>query len=355
MTPPADYLIFGDRFSYNYSNPMTDCLVRASALQGIRATVEELGGDADALLRRTALLEMEQDPQSWFSYRNYLLLLEEAARSTACPHFGLRLSQRQDVGMFGALGFVIQQAPDLRTALRELSTLFVHHNQGGIISLTVEDGMAYWRYDCKLGGYAPMWQQSDLAAGIGVDLMRLLLKSNWSPQAIYFPHAPPEDTRPYKARFNCPIYFNWDSSTMAFPAQVLDSPIHEANPELHQLLIDNMHQLQLTFGEDQIDKVRHLISQALTTGDCSIERVARFLSVNKRTLQRQLKASGTSYKQLLAEVRFDIAQRYLRETNGSLTTLSDMLCYSDLSVFSNAFRNYHGMSPRQWKNRQIAN
>jgi len=333
---------------------MTEYLVRASALQGIRATVEELGGDADALLRSAGLLEMEKHPQSWFAYRSYLLLLEEAARSTHCPHFGLRLSQHQDVGMFGALGFVIQQAPDLRSALRELSTLFVHHNQGGTISLTVEDGTAYWRYSCKLGGYAPMWQQSDLAAGIGVDLMRLLLKSDWSPQAVYFSHAPPDDTRPYKKRFKCPIYFNWDTSTLAFPAAVLDSPIKEANPELHRLLKENLHQIQLAFGEDQIDKVRHLISQALTTGDCSIERVAHFLSVTKRTLQRQLKANGTSYKQLLAEVRFDIAQRYLRETNGSLTTLSDMLCYSDLSVFSNAFRSYHGMSPREWKNRQLA-
>jgi len=61
---------------------MTEYLVRASALQGIRATVEELGGDADDLLRRTGLIEMEQDPQSWFAYRSYLLLLEEAARCT---------------------------------------------------------------------------------------------------------------------------------------------------------------------------------------------------------------------------------------------------------------------------------
>jgi AraC-like DNA-binding protein len=92
----------------------------------------------------------------------------------------------------------------------------------------------------------------------------------------------------------------------------------------------------------------------LTTGDCSIERVANFLAINKRTLQRQLKVHGTNYKSLLEEVRFDIAQRYLRESNGSLTTLADMLCYSELSVFSNAFRQHHGMSPREWKKKQAA-
>jgi AraC-like DNA-binding protein len=333
---------------------MTDYLVRAAALQGIRATVEELGGDADTLLRRTGLIEAEQDPDSWFSYRSYLLLLEEAARTTGCQHFGLCLSKQQDIGILGAVGFVIQQAPDLRTALRELAIHFVHHNQGATVSLSVEDGTAYWRYTCKLEGYAPMWQQSDLAAGIGIDLMRLLWKPGWSPQAVYFPHALPQDVRPYKARFKCPLHFNWDSMTMAFDTAILDAPIEAANPQLHQVLIEHLGNMQLNVGDDYCDQIRHLINQALTTGNCSIERVANFLAINKRTLQRQLKAQGTNYKNLLEDVRFEIAQRYLRESNGSLTALADMLCYSELSVFSNAFRQRYGMSPREWKNKQAA-
>lgn len=333
---------------------MSDYLVRASALQGVRATLNELGGDGDALLRCMGLVEAEQDPESWIAYSRYLLLLEEAAQSTHCQHFGLRLSQQQDIGILGVIGFVIQQAPDLRTALHELSTHFVHHNQGAAVSLTVEGGIAYWRFTCKLDGRAPIWQQSDLAAGIGIDLMRLLLNPGWSPLAIYFPHAPAQDTRPYKMRFDCPIHFNWDSMTMAFGAQILDYPIREANPQLHQLLVDHLGTMQLQPGDDYCEKIRLLIKHALSTGDCSIERVANFLAINKRTLQRQLKAQGTNYKDLLEEVRFDIAKRYLRESNGSLTTLADMLCYSELSVFSNAFRQRFGMSARQWKNQQIA-
>ena len=328
---------------------MTDYLVRASALRGIRPTVEALGGDADAILRRADLIKAEQDPDAWFSYRSFLLLLEEAARTTNCQHFGLRLSQQQDIGILGALGFVMQQAPDLRTALRELATYFVHHNQGAIVSLNVENDVAQWRFTCKLDGYAPMWQQSDLVAGIGMGLMRLLLRPDWSPLAVYFPHAPPQDTRPYRALFDCPLHFNWDCMTVAFDATLLDVQIREADPDLHQVLIDHLGNSQQNIGEDYCDQIRHLINQALSTGDCSIERVANFLAINKRTLQRHLKSHDTNYKELLEEVRFDIAQRYMRETNGSLTTLADMLCYSELSVFSNAFRQRHGISPRAWK------
>lgn len=73
--------------------------------------------------------------------------------------------------------------------------------------------------------------------------------------------------------------------------------------------------------------------------------------MGKRTLQRQLKQHDTSYKDLLEEVRSDIARRYLRESSGSLTALADMLCYSDLSTLSTAFRQQHGVSPREWRRR----
>jgi AraC-like DNA-binding protein len=108
----------------------------------------------------------------------------------------------------------------------------------------------------------------------------------------------------------------------------------------------------VSLAGDYCGQVRHLINQALSTGDCSIDRVAGSLAINKRTLQRQLKEHDSSYKDLLEEVRFDIARRYLRESSGSLTVLADMLCYSELSVFSNAFRQRYGISPREWKKQQ---
>jgi AraC-like DNA-binding protein len=332
--------------------PMTDYLVRASALQGIRPTLEELGSDADTLLRKVGLADAERDPETWISYRRFLLLLDEAAQLTQCPHFGLLLSLQQDIRIFGVVGFIIQQAPDLRTALRELSTHMAHHNQGASLTLQVERGVALWCFNCKLEGHAPIWQQSDLAAGIGLNLMRLLRNPRWTPKAVYLPHAPPRNLKPYKERFQCPLFFNWHCMATAFDAADLDSPIHAANPQLHRVLDDHLRSLQVDFADDYCGQVRHIISQALTTGDCSIEKVAGFLSINKRTLQRQLKTQGTSYKTLLEEVRFDIARRYLRESSGSMTALADMLGYSELSVFSNAFRQRYGLSPRAWKNEQ---
>ncbi len=328
---------------------MVDYMVRAASLHGIRATIEEQGGNADALLQQVGLLNAELDPESWISYRSFLQLLANAALSTGCPHFGLELSRHQDIGILGTLGFIIQQAPDLRTALRELTTHFSHHNQGADVSLIADGSIAQWRFTCKLEGKVPISQQADLVAAIGVGLIRLLLNPNWSPNAVYFSHARPQDLKPYKKCFNCGVFFNWDSSYLTFDAAILDSPISESNPLLHRVLQDHLQMMQSQFPNDYCGQVRYLIQQAMTTGDCSIERVANSLAVNKRTLQRQLKTHDTSYKDMLEEVRFDIARGYLLESGGSLTALADMLGYSELSAFSNAFRQRHNVSPREWK------
>jgi len=328
---------------------MTDYLVKASSLLGFARTMEELGSEAEPLLSWAGLTDPEKDPDAWISYRRFLTLLEEASRVTNCPHFGLRLSRHQDIGILGTVGFVMQQAPDLNTALKELASYFGHHNQGAIVSVEIHKGIAHWRFSSKLEGKLPTRQEADLVAGIALNLMQLLWRPTWRPNTLYLNHAPPEDVSPYKARFECPVIFNWECALMTFDASILTAPISEANENLHRVLEEYLGNLQRAFPDDYLGKIRYLIKQAISTGDCSIERVAHFLALNKRTLQRQLNAQGTSYKELLKEVRFDIAKQYLRQSHGSLTTLADMLCYSDLSTFSNAFRSLFGVSPREWR------
>jgi AraC-like DNA-binding protein len=330
---------------------MNNYLVRAASMEGVRATIASLGGDADEVFRRAGMADQDPDPQAWLSYDRFLTLLEDAAQATHCPHFGLLLSGHQGINALGPVGFVIQQAPDIRSALLELTRHFVHQNQGANVDLRVNKGIAQWQFSCKLQGRFPVRQQEDLAAGIGVNLMRLLSIPNWSPDAVHFPHAPPENLQPYRRVFDCRLVFNADSLQMIFRADILDRPLNNADPRLHRLLEEHLSSLRSAYPDDYCGQVRHLISQALTTGDCSIERVASHLAMGKRTLQRQLKQHDASYKDLLEEVRSDIARRYLRESSGSLTALADMLCYSDLSTFSTAFRQQHGVSPREWRRR----
>lgn len=327
---------------------MGNYLVRASALQGYGETVRELGGQPDSILVAAGLAGLDLNPEAWIPYSAYLHLLETSARVLDCESFGLQLAKKQDINILGAVGFIIQQAPNVRVAMRELSQYFSHHNQGAVVTSTVREEINYWSFTSRPQQQAPMRQQSDLAAGIATRIMQYL-DMQWKPLAVYLPHSVPADTRPYREYFNCPVFYDSDTTIVTSDAKFLDTPLTEANPRLHQLLETHLADLQDNFSDDFCAKVSFLIKQALMTGDCSVDRVAASLAVNKRTLQRRLRDTGTSYKHLLEEVRFEIALNFLRETEGSLTLLAHMLCYSELSVFTNAFRKRYGMSPGQWR------
>lgn len=328
---------------------MNESLVRASALEGFTETVTALGGDANALLRAAGIPANLSDPDAWISYTALLQLLELAATATDCPHFGLEMSQRQGPSMLGVVGFAMQQAPNVGTALNELASHFAHHNQGAEVSLETSGDLAMLGFRVKDTSVTGSRQQYELSVGAGINIMRILCGQQWSPRAVYFVHSAPSDSSVLRGLLRCPLHFNWEQGMMTFDAADLQKPISQANEHLHRILESHLRQLQQQYPNDISAQVRHLIRQALMTGDCSIERVASFLSMNKRTLQRQLQSVGASYKNLLEDTRFDIATRYLLDSEGSLTDLADMLCYTELSAFSNAFKQRFGLSPRDWK------
>lgn len=70
------------------------------------------------------------------------------------------------------------------------------------------------------------------------------------------------------------------------------------------------------------------------------------MGYSARTLQRRLSDSSSSFKNLLDSVRLTHANQYFKNTRYSLTEISILLGYSNLSAFIRAYHRWHGTSPR---------
>ena len=67
------------------------------------------------------------------------------------------------------------------------------------------------------------------------------------------------------------------------------------------------------------------------------------------TPENAAKQQGTSYRQLLQQVRQDFAEQRLHENIQSITDIALQLGYAETAVFSRHFRRWTGKSPRQWR------
>jgi len=82
----------------------------------------------------------------------------------------------------------------------------------------------------------------------------------------------------------------------------------------------------------------------------SEDRLARELGISRRHLARVLqKYYGMNFRELMLSRRMDHAAWMLRNTEDTVTSISERLNYTSLSAFSQAFRAIYGKTPRQYR------
>jgi AraC-like DNA-binding protein len=75
--------------------------------------------------------------------------------------------------------------------------------------------------------------------------------------------------------------------------------------------------------------------------------VAKRLEVSDRSLRRQLREQGISFRGLLDELRMQIALKYLRTTRLANEDIALALGFSDAANFRRAFRRWTNKSPSE--------
>ncbi len=115
-----------------HRNPATGAgMVRAAGLLGFRRLVEEIGGDADALLRAAAIGPRALDsPDSQLPYAAMIRLLEDAAVRLGCPDFGLRLAAYQDIRILGPAAMIGLYSDTVGECLKAIGTYFLRARDG---------------------------------------------------------------------------------------------------------------------------------------------------------------------------------------------------------------------------------
>lgn len=89
-----------------------------------------------------------------------------------------------------------------------------------------------------------------------------------------------------------------------------------------------------------------MIARMMRDGACTSTDLAAALAMHERTLQRRLKAEGTSFEVIRDDVRRELAQAYLAQRNIPLAHVAEMLGYAEASAFTRACQRWFGQAPR---------
>ncbi len=330
--------------------------IRAATLTGFSDLVRDLRREPEPLIAAAGFAPEALEPANedqYLSHRRFERLLQLATQATDCPHFAVLLGSRQQLTMLGLLGFVMQQAPDVGSALAEVQRHFYLQAHGSSVGIEMGRNTVYLYFEVeeahRLG---PIDRGAELCLGAGSAILKTLCGDRWRPTAVHFAHRPPGDSLPFRRILGAPVSFNQERNAVFFPTETLSLPLDGADPHLARVLHTYLGLLDDRYSDDVPAQVAHLIRRALASGNCSADKVAAFMGLHRRSLHRLLKTHGTSFSELLEAVRRDTATRSLAGSDMPVTLLSDMLGYADTSAFSRAFRRWYGVSPRRWRERE---
>ena len=325
-------------------------LIRAASLRGFGALVTELGGDPARLLQRFDIAaEVLEHDDGLLSITAHDRMLDAAAAELDCPDFGLLLAERQDLTILGPVARAIATSATATEALDAAARfMFVHSpvltigidddpwGRRGVVALT-------YRKEVSESPYSP--QAIELGLGVFYRVALQLLGQSTGLRSVEIPHGPLSPVDRYLDFFSADVKFDRPVAALCADVRVLDSAFETADEEIRRAAVEHLTGAYSDPADSIATQVRRVVSESLPGPVPPLSEVARTLHLHPRTLQRRLVVVGTSFGQVVDDLRRDRAHRYITTTDLSLAQVADLVGFAEQSTLSHAVRRWFGLSP----------
>ncbi|MGD8357389.1 MAG: AraC family transcriptional regulator [Lysobacterales bacterium] len=328
--------------------PTSESVIAGYAL-AIGRALEYCGVDSRRVFAAAGISEsLGNDPLKRLPLATVSRLYRACVEATNNPFFGLTVARFINASTLHALGYGLLASTTLTDFCTRLKRYFGLVSRNARAVIEHRDREVHLRFELLADVSA---ESQDAWLATVHRLVRLLYRSDFRPVAVELAHPVPNDgDEPYIDYFEAPVQFDRDAVTYVMPRSEMDIALQGGCPELAQF---NDHiaaeYLAKLDRADVVANVRARIIELLPSGECSQSRVAEDLFLSPRTLQQRLGDRGTSFHELLNDMRRELATGYLSRSGISVTEITFLLGFTDVSNFTRAFKRWTGMSPTQYR------
>jgi hypothetical protein len=333
-------------------------MIRAAPMATLPAVMRELGADFEPIMAAHGLSnQVFEDPEASVSYETMCGVLAACSRASGCPHIGLLVGQRGGIASLGVLGYLMLNAPDVRSALDTLIQHMDVHDRGAAPTLELRSHVVMLRYDILLprrrGGLGiPV---SDAAMAIGRNIMLSLCGPTWKPLEVHLRHAAPDDVSALSAVFS---RHQWCSMPSVRRSSLAAQWLSSTGARRRQRSCGATFRITwMPWSIQARARLRRpglypaiqrlLVGEPLHPGRTG---PMRFSMQPRGRLNRRLQQAGTSFRALQNQARHALARELLRDTTSDMATIANLLGYTSASAFVRAFAaRCEGLPPAAWR------
>jgi len=326
-------------------------LVPVAYAQALLDLAEELGVPRARLFELARVRpEVLESPNGRLSFIDFNLLAGTALAHCGEPAFGLLLGQRLNVSTHGILGYAVLSSANLERAIGFALKYYRVLGLAYDLEMVEDDGISYLRASESI----PLGPMGRFAAeGLMTSLYtiaRFLVGEPLQGVSVGFGHPAPAYAGRYAEVFGGEVSFDQPFHFIGLPSEYLARPMALANPATVQMCEQQCEALLATLDvqEGLLTRIRRLL--LARPGEFpDLETVAAELHTSGRSLRRHLSNLGTTYQEVLDDVRKRLALQYLTTTHLPLYEIALLLGFNDPSNFRRAFRKWTGKLPTDYR------
>jgi AraC-like DNA-binding protein len=323
-------------------------------LHRVLEIVESAGYDTGPFISRLSLNRKQlADPKARISYDGYVGVLKNILAGPRIEALALRVGLNTRLVDHGILGYAFISSDNLRTGMKIFSKY--QKIQGPLVNVRMYQEGNEGVYTCERvdididGGLYRFAVEDWLGETTHIGS---LFDQQFVFNSVRLGYSQPRCASRYRDLFRCKIHFDQDCNEVRFPARFLDMPFSLAEPSVTELCIQQCEDLlkQMDSRPDIVGDVRRVILGR--PGKIpKLEEVASEIFMSSRTLRRRLYNAGTSFREVVSDVRMRLAIQYLKDTSLPTAEIAYLLGYSDVTAFYRSFRKTYSETPTTYRNR----
>jgi AraC-like DNA-binding protein len=273
---------------------------------------------------------------------------------------GLLVGKHIDWSYYGTVGGIVHCSPSLRAAgeafMRYMMILQPYYGKHarGPSSYIEANGMLIHPLQCFPAGAACSEALSQFEFEFRLATTLRLWDACGNKQvadpkvrvALDFPE--PAHAQLYRELPCSELQFNARRSHIATRVEFAIEPFRLIRKPLYDRIMEQCEaELASAKMETRFEaKVRWYLHANFNT-PATLEDVAQYLGVTPRTLARKLAAENTSFRQLVHEVRMEVASHHLRLSHLSVDKVAELVGFSSASSLHRAIRSWSGAPTSQ--------
>jgi AraC-like DNA-binding protein len=301
------------------------------------------------LLRRVGLSERDLDTRERrISANAQAKLLECAAEALGDSAFGLHLAQQANLREAGLLFYVTSAARTIGETLPLYERYCRIVNEAVRVKPSrIQNGVAI---EVNFVGLSRHHFRQNVEFVLAANLrgMRENVGRNVRPIGVTFAHPRNSNLQEFERFFGCPVEYASASDQWSFSDETLAVPLITGDPHLLETLqpfCDQAARERNTAVGTLRSSVENELQKLLPHGKANRQTVARTLGMSERTLSRRLADEGTTYDELVDQLRRSLALQYIKAPSISVSQIAWLLGYEGSTSFNHAFVRWTGRSP----------